>query len=109
MQLSKITYVKWFIVVILSSKLLLLPIVTSEKLKDIHMKNVKKRGTLMNDINTGDRFYKDNFAAQREQREVEKYGKRLPIPELAAHAHVYLKHSIELVYGNYDRPINESV
>ena len=54
-------------------------------------------------------IFADNFVAQRQEREVEKYGPRLPIPELAAHAHVYEKHSIEPAYGNYDRPINESV
>lgn len=54
-------------------------------------------------------IYGDNFVAAREERELEKYGPRLPIPEMAAHAHVYLKHSIEPAYGNYDRPINESV
>lgn len=51
----------------------------------------------------------ENFESQRQEREVEKYGPRLPIPEMAAHAHVYLKHSIEPSYGNYDRQINESV
>lgn len=50
-----------------------------------------------------------NDVEDRAVREVEKYGARLPIPEMAAHAHVYLKHSIEPAYGNYDRPINESV
>lgn len=50
-----------------------------------------------------------NFATEREEREVQKYGPRLPIPEMAAHPHVYKRHSIEIAYGNYDRPINESV
>ncbi len=54
-------------------------------------------------------IYADNFVNDREQREVEKYGPRLPIPEMAAHPHVYEKHSIEPAYGNYDRPINEIV
>ena len=54
-------------------------------------------------------IFADNFVAEREQREIEKYGPRPPIPQLAAHAHVYLRHSIEPMYGNYDRPINESV
>lgn len=60
------------------------------------------------DVNTGNMFG-ENFATERQQREVEKYGPRLPIPQMAAHAHVYLKHSIEPAYGQYDRPINESV
>lgn len=54
-------------------------------------------------------IYADNFVADRERREIEKYGARLPIPQMAAHAHVYARHSIEPAYGNYDRPINESV
>ena len=62
----------------------------------------------MNDLSTDSRFGL-NYADDRQQRENEKYGKRLPIPEMAAHAHVYLKHSIEPAYGNYDRPINEIV
>ena len=56
-----------------------------------------------NDINMG-----DNLVQEREQHEFEKYGRRLH-QEAAAHAHVYYKHSIEPAYGNYDRPINESV
>lgn len=63
----------------------------------------------MRDINTGNKFYPDNFAEQRQLREVEKYGARLPIPEMAAHPHFYERHSIEPSYGHYDRPINESV
>jgi len=54
-------------------------------------------------------IFATNFVADREKREIEKYGQRLPIPEIAAHPHVYTKHSIEPAYGNYDRPINESV
>lgn len=53
--------------------------------------------------------FADNFAEQRQEREVEKYGPRLPMAEMAAHAHIYTKHSIEPAYGQYDRPINESV
>ena len=72
------------------------------------MKNVPWNDTRMNDRNMGSSIT-PNLESEREEREVEKYGARLPIPEMAAHAHVYLKHSIEPAYGNYDRPINESV
>jgi len=65
--------------------------------------------TNMNDVSTGNSLYPDNFVEDRQRREVEKYGARLPIPEMAAHPHVYARHSIEPAYGNYDRPINESV
>lgn len=50
----------------------------------------------------------DNPEAQREAFELNKYGRRLH-QEAAAHPHVYLKHSIEPAYGNFDRPINEIV
>lgn len=63
----------------------------------------------MRDANTGNSLYPDNFAAQREAREVEKYGYRPPLAEMAAHPFRDSRHSIEPVYGNYDRPINESV
>lgn len=53
-------------------------------------------------------IYADNFVQERVDYEKDKYG-RLPMPELAAHPHVYTKHSIEPAYGNYDRPINEIV
>ncbi len=56
-----------------------------------------------NDINMG-----ANPEMERRVFENDKYG-RSPQPELAAHAHVYYKHSIEPAYGNYDRPINEIV
>lgn len=62
----------------------------------------------MNDKSTGSNFGM-NYEGERQQREVEKYGARLPVPEMAAHPHVYTKHSIEPAYGQYDRPINESV
>lgn len=52
--------------------------------------------------------FAQNYEAERVAHEKQKYG-RLPMPELAAHPHVYEKHSIEPAYGNYDRPINESV
>jgi hypothetical protein len=52
--------------------------------------------------------FAENFVAEREAHEYQKYGRR-PNPQAAAHAHVYKKHSIEPAYGNYDRPINESV
>jgi len=65
-----------------------------------------RRERLMNDASTGNSLYPDNFADQRQEREVEKYGKRLPMPEMAAHPHVYEKHSIEPAYGQYDRPIS---
>lgn len=68
----------------------------------------KQRDMNMRNINTGNKFG-ENFESQRQEREVEKYGSRLPIPQMAAHAHIYLRHSIEPAYGNYDRPINESV
>jgi hypothetical protein len=71
--------------------------------------NDKLRGMNMNAENMGNSIYADNFVADREQREVEKYGARPPIPQMAAHPHVYTKHSIEPAYGQYDRPINESV
>lgn len=54
-------------------------------------------------------IYAENFETDRQQREVEKYGNHLPIPQIAAHSHVYTRHSIEPAYGFYDRPINESV
>jgi hypothetical protein len=59
-------------------------------------------------INMANDVYADNFEEQRVEHEKAKYG-HLPHPELAAHPHVYEKHSIEPAYGNYDRPINESV
>lgn len=62
----------------------------------------------MNDINTVNSL-SENFEAERQKHENQKYGARLPIPEMAAHPHVYTKHSIEPAYGQYDRPINESV
>ena len=62
----------------------------------------------MSAVNTGNNFG-ENFETERAQQEVRKYGPRLPIAEMAAHPHVYTKHSIEPAYGNYDRPINESV
>jgi hypothetical protein len=54
-------------------------------------------------------IYADNFEDERQEHETQKYGPRLPIPEMAAHPHTYFRHSIEPAYGNYDRPINESV
>lgn len=54
------------------------------------------------------KIYAENFEEQRLEHEKFKYG-RLPNPEIASHAHVYVKHSIEPSYGHYDRPINESV
>lgn len=53
-------------------------------------------------------IYAENFDEERQQRENEKYSPRLPIPQMAAHAHVYEKHSIEPVYGIYDRPLTSS-
>jgi len=63
----------------------------------------------MRDVSTGNDLYKDNFAEQRQIREVEKYGYRPPLTEMAAHPFRDQRHSIEPAYGNYDRPINESV
>ena len=63
----------------------------------------------MSDVSTGNSLYPDNFAADRQNREVEKYGYRLPLAEMAAHPYRDYRHSIEPAYGNYDRPINESV
>lgn len=63
----------------------------------------------MRDINTGNSLYSDNFVADRQKHEVEKYGARLPLAEMAAHPFRDERHSIEPAYGNYDRPINESV
>ncbi len=62
----------------------------------------------MKNENTVSNIYGENFENERMAYEKDKYG-RAPHPELAAHAHVYTKHSIEPAYGNYDRPINESV
>lgn len=66
------------------------------------------REKLMNDLSTDSKF-NENFADERQQREVEKYGPRLPLSQMAAHPHIYTKHSIEPAYGRYDRPINEIV
>lgn len=63
----------------------------------------------MKDVNMGNSLYPDNFAAEREKREVEKYGPRGNMSEMAAHPYRDQRHSIEPAYGNYDRPINESV
>lgn len=63
----------------------------------------------MRDVNIGKMLYPDNFAEDRQKREVEKYGARLPLAEMAAHPFRDERHSIEPAYGNYDRPINESV
>lgn len=63
----------------------------------------------MRDISTGNSLYRDNFVDERQQREVEKYGYRAPMAEMAAHPYRDRRHSIEPAYGNYDRPINESV
>jgi hypothetical protein len=54
-------------------------------------------------------IYGQNFEAERVQRENEKYGPRMNTPVLAAHSHVYDRHSIEPAYGHYDRPLNESI
>ena len=48
----------------------------------------------------------EGIVAQRDQFEFDKYGRRMH-QELAAHPHVYNKHSIEPSYGQFDRPINE--
>lgn len=56
-----------------------------------------------NDINMG-----GNPEAERMAFENNKYG-RAPHPELAAHAHVYYKHSIEPAYGQFSEPTSESV
>ena len=53
-------------------------------------------------------IYADNFVEAREEQELMKYGRK-PNPQLAAHPHVYERHSIEPAYGDYDRPINEIV
>lgn len=50
----------------------------------------------------------NNIPLERQSFELNKYGRRMH-QELAAHPHVYEKHSIEPAYGAYDRPINESV
>lgn len=63
----------------------------------------------MRDISTENSLYSDNFADERRMREVEKYGYRPPLAEMAAHPFRDERHSIEPVYGRYDRPINESV
>ncbi len=63
----------------------------------------------MRDVSTGNSLYPDNFADQRREREVEKYGARPPLAEMAAHPFRDERHSIEPAYGRYDRPINESV
>jgi len=48
----------------------------------------------------------NNLPAQREQFEIDKYGRRLH-EEAAAYPHVYYKHSIEPAYGQFSVPINE--
>jgi len=63
----------------------------------------------MKNESTANDVFAQNYVAEREHREVEKYGPRLPMAQMSAHAHVYTKHSIEPAYGNYDRPINEIV
>ena len=71
--------------------------------------NVELKGMLMKNSNmVSNSIFADNFDAERVQHEKMKYG-RLPDPQAAAHPHVYTKHSIEPAYGQYDRPINESV
>jgi hypothetical protein len=73
------------------------------------MINVNQRGENMNTENmVANNIFADNFEDERVAHENQKYG-RAPHPELAAHAHVYTKHSIEPAYGQYDRPINEIV
>ena len=59
--------------------------------------------------NLASKPYPDNFVEDRRRREVEKYGVRLPLAEMAAHPFRDDRHSIEPAYGHYDRPINESV
>lgn len=56
------------------------------------------------DSNHPTSIFADNFVADRQKREVEKYGPRLPIPQMAAHAHVYKRHSIEPAYGQFSEP-----
>jgi hypothetical protein len=63
----------------------------------------------MRDSSTGNSLYPDNFADERRIREVEKYGPRPNLSEMAAHPFRDERHSIEPSYGHYDRPINESV
>jgi len=65
----------------------------------------------MNAINTDGNIDLNMGPNPEEDRrifEMQKYGRRMQ-QELAAHPHVYTKHSIEPAYGNYDRPINEIV
>lgn len=62
----------------------------------------------MNDLNMGNSLYPDNFVEDRQQREFEKYG-RLPGRSVREFNPPDGRHSIEPAYGNYDRPINESV
>ena len=50
----------------------------------------------------------ENLTREREEFEFKKYDRQMN-QQLAAHPHRYEKHSIEPVYGEYDRPINESV
>lgn len=54
-------------------------------------------------------IYAQNFEDEREQRENEKYGPRLPISLIAAHPHVYQRHSIPFPYGHFDEPSQEIV
>jgi len=63
----------------------------------------------MRDTSTDSELYFDNFADERILREVEKYGSRLPLAQMAAFPYRDRRHSIEPSYGHYDRPINESV
>lgn len=67
------------------------------------IESINEAGIFMNQS-----IFADNFVEARREHELQKYG-RMMNEQLAAHPHVYEKHSIEPAYGNYDRPINESV
>jgi len=55
-----------------------------------------------------DHVFNENFVADRQKREAEKYG-RVPGRSIPQYVNPDQRHSIEPAYGNYDRPINEAV
>lgn len=62
----------------------------------------------MRDESTGKALYPENFVQDRIDREAQKYG-RVPGRSIPQFVNPDSKHSIEPAYGQYDRPINESV
>jgi hypothetical protein len=76
--------------------------------------NVKHKGTIiiivkhlsiiMRSISMDD----ENLVRERSVFEFQKYGRRLH-QELAAHAHVYRRHSIPQPYGAFDEPVSPDI